>query len=530
MASVQVGALGLRLIAPRSLEPRAPALQREAGEVFVPAVLRALERRLARVYGEHAVIRIRRLSIRCALRSRELADGASAEQIGEELAAQIAATVPHPRRGGTAPAHAIAEVYRDAAHLAAVALAAAAERRAGPDGVREAIGQVWKRVCRAPPAERCRILRRCQAAGKLAAVLARLDLPALVALEPIVATGRPATIPVAVRAAIAAKRGGAPAHPSATAMAAPAPPPAGAPPVRTGSPDPAETARPSRRRAARPRKPAAAPAGPSGAATRTAPPSARTEASADARVTPAPDAPVPDGAPRAPASPGHDAGEAAAPTPRPPPREAAIAGEAAEEIAEAWRTGWGPLLFLVNIALRLELPERLWRVGVDEGAALAAAFARLAGDAEDCAPRLLHAGFPAPPPPLPPLPQWARDELAEGVAEAAPRLIGAGGDVAARIALFEAQLSPGGFDLAGWCAAVLLAFAEALLGEPLAPGTIAARFAFPGRIERDGDVIRILLPMAAVDIDMRRAGLDADPGLLPWLGRRLVFAFEGGEA
>jgi hypothetical protein len=34
------------------------------------------------------------------------------------------------------------------------------------------------------------------------------------------------------------------------------------------------------------------------------------------------------------------------------------------------------------------------------------------------------------------------------------------------------------------------------------------------------------MPMEAIDIDLRRAGLDLDPGFLPWLGRKVEFVFE----
>jgi len=39
----------------------------------------------------------------------------------------------------------------------------------------------------------------------------------------------------------------------------------------------------------------------------------------------------------------------------------------------------------------------------------------------------------------------------------------------------------------------------------------------------------VIQPVEAIDIDQRRAGLDADPGWLPWLGKTLSFRFVGGE-
>jgi hypothetical protein len=533
MASVRVGALGLRLVAPGLLEPSAPALQREAGEVFVPAVLRAMERRLARVYGARAIIRIRRLSIRCTLRPSELAAGDHAAQLGEELAAQIAATVPHPRGGTAAPSSAIAEIYRDRAHFTAVALTAAAERREGPDGVREEFAVVWRKVAQAAPAELVRILRRCQAAGTLAHVLARLDMPMLAALEPLAAVERAPAIMVAVRAAIAAKR----RYPAVARRAASAtrpgmpevahespregdarepaiPSPAREDDIATDSEPPVDTVRPEGPTVRQPPTPAPASDHPDELPRPEATPALRKDAPIDAARDMLAHPPLVE---RMPSVPVADPDE---PDPALP------------DASASYRSDWGRLLFLLNIAMRLELPERLWQVGADEGAALAAAFALLTGD-EDCAPRLLHAAFPDAPPQPGEVPQWARDELAEGVRAAAPRLLGPDADLAAldeRVALFEAQLSPGGYALAAWCAAIHLAFAEAMIGESLAPGALRERFACGCRIALDRETIGIFLPIDSIDLGLRRAGLEADPGLLPWLGKRIVFEFEGGEA
>ena len=62
------------------------ALQRRAEDDFVPAVLSAMQRRLERIYGPRAVILIRRLSFRCALKPSAEAAAALAELLGEDLA------------------------------------------------------------------------------------------------------------------------------------------------------------------------------------------------------------------------------------------------------------------------------------------------------------------------------------------------------------------------------------------------------------------------------------------------------------
>jgi hypothetical protein len=48
-------------------------------------------------------------------------------------------------------------------------------------------------------------------------------------------------------------------------------------------------------------------------------------------------------------------------------------------------------------------------------------------------------------------------------------------------------------------------------------------------VEIGPDLICVRLPLSAIDLDIRRAGLDANPGLLPWLDKRLVIAFGSGE-
>ena len=54
-----------------------------------------------------------------------------------------------------------------------------------------------------------------------------------------------------------------------------------------------------------------------------------------------------------------------------------------------------------------------------------------------------------------------------------------------------------------------------------------------GRIAaRDGAIsvwpgwVELHLPLDGVDIDVRRAGLDVDPGWVPWLGTVVVFRYE----
>jgi len=56
-----------------------------------------------------------------------------------------------------------------------------------------------------------------------------------------------------------------------------------------------------------------------------------------------------------------------------------------------------------------------------------------------------------------------------------------------------------------------------------------ACLAIAGSVQDDGETIRITMPAAAIDQRLRCAGLDADPGHVPWLGRNVRLAFSGGE-
>jgi hypothetical protein len=189
---------------------------------------------------------------------------------------------------------------------------------------------------------------------------------------------------------------------------------------------------------------------------------------------------------------------------------------------------WCALLYLLNISSKLELPERLWRVGVDEGAALAAMFARLAGTDTDAATRVLARSFPDVAPAPAPLPGWARDELVSDTLADLQLRFGDDG-LAARIASLQAWFDSGAWSLAGWGAAIHLAVAERRLATTIEPGAIAAWFARPGTITLTNERIAVVQPLDAIDIDIRKAGLDANPGWLVWLEKRLDFVFAEPE-
>ena len=52
-------------------------------------------------------------------------------------------------------------------------------------------------------------------------------------------------------------------------------------------------------------------------------------------------------------------------------------------------------------------------------------------------------------------------------------------------------------------------------------------FARPATVEIDKETIRVMMPSDAIDLSVRRAGLDRDPGWVPWLKRTVKFLFRG---
>src|ERR1051325_194099 len=212
MSSVQVGELGLKLVTPGSMRPEAASLRSRAEQAFMPAVLRAMVRRLEPAFGAKAVIRIRSLRIKCGMRASDLDGHRFGEQLCEELAAlivQMAPGRPRARAIRLPAASATVQVYRDKAQWQAARLIAAACRRREPGGTRQDFGRLWAETSNAKPASLRRILQRCLEAKGLGAVLARLDGPALARLEAIVAIAGAESLHAHVRKARAARPAGA---------------------------------------------------------------------------------------------------------------------------------------------------------------------------------------------------------------------------------------------------------------------------------------------------------------------------------
>ena len=63
------------------------------------------------------------------------------------------------------------------------------------------------------------------------------------------------------------------------------------------------------------------------------------------------------------------------------------------------------------------------------------------------------------------------------------------------------------------------------VADRIGPTDLVSRYlSLPARIRRAGETMEIRIPGASLDV--RRAGLDANPGWVPWLRRRVTFDFE----
>ena len=520
MAGVAVQHLALGLTLPQGMSGRAAGLRAETADVFLPRVLSNLAARLGERFGAESVIVLRSLRLACRVRPADLRDATQAERIAADIASQVAVGARRPSKGRAGQALlAEVQIYRGAAEYAAVRLIAAAGRHRAASGARESVAELWADPQVVPPALRGPVLADAQRLDGLPAVLARLSEGQLAGLVGAGPGPLGVTPPVfeALRLALAERRaaragqdGGGPGRACrATAGAAPrdgggpAGPPAGDAPA----------ARPLRARQARP-GPSDAPKPPP------LPPGLTGLPLGDVRDVPpqgrAADGPRADSVGPGPAAadPPDDleAGRAG-PTAAPEPGVGAVLG-----------SQWCGLLYLVNLSLRLGLPERLWQIGVEEGAALAAMLGRLC-DPDDPAAQVLAAGFPRPPDPVPALADWAWHELSAGLL---PRPVW--GMAEDRVPAFDAALcGDGPLSLASWGAGVHLAASEHLLGHTLSLEEARALLRRSGQIVLTDRAVTVIQPVEAIDIDLRRAGLDADPGWLPWLGKTLSFRFVGGE-
>jgi len=215
-----------------------------------------------------------------------------------------------------------------------------------------------------------------------------------------------------------------------------------------------------------------------------------------------------------------------------------------EEPAEASiDTSWGGLFFFAKLINDLEIAEHLYCAGVREGDFLVHVFAAMVGSAgaRDPAPCLLGTARARPRPPLRPVPAWAVEEVeSKATATLLAHLRHHGGSVdpdelVRAVDTWARDLRPAaapdrltGRLVAGLAARLAVAF-ERRLGQAIGPWeSLRRRLAIPATVTVPDPArapIVVRFPSAALDIDLRLAGLDFNPGRLPWLDRPLALVF-----
>ncbi len=195
-----------------------------------------------------------------------------------------------------------------------------------------------------------------------------------------------------------------------------------------------------------------------------------------------------------------------------------VSTRAREQVAvDVEPTNFAGVWYLARLVQDLELAEALWAVGVAEGDVLARiALAILGDDArDDAAWRWFGGAIDREPEPFE-LPPWALDEVAAKVASnltrlSAPLLVEPGRDVVTIAASALCHL---------FCTRA---------GYPTSIDRIRSQLAVRGRMLASDGAVRVFIPIEAIDIDLRRAALDRDPGYLPWLERTVKLEFESGR-
>jgi hypothetical protein len=177
-------------------------------------------------------------------------------------------------------------------------------------------------------------------------------------------------------------------------------------------------------------------------------------------------------------------------------------------------TNFAGVWYLARLVQDLELAEALWAVGVAEGDVLARiALAILGDDARDDAAWRWFGGAIAREPEPFELPAWALDEVAAKLASNLTRLS-------------APQLVEPGRDVVAIAASALCHLFCTRAGYPTSIDRMRTQLAVRGRMLASDDEVRVFMPIEAIDIDLRRAALDLDPGYLPWLERTVKLEFE----
>ncbi len=503
MTGSRVSEVRLRLRVPSVLAGSAQSLRSTVERELVVRVLEELERLLHARFGSHRLIRIRRLSSGWRLKVGDLVDQSTIEKLAADLADQIAddvAALPAGER--MRPRSERFAVFESAAHADAVYLADVADGEPARwiHADRPDASVVWDAI--------------------VAAELPHIEevvtwLRSMRRLEPALALASPST-----RASLSAA---VPAISSTIAL------------LRAR-----ETAAPND-------------AAPRIGAVAQAAPIAPVVASRSTAATRAPSIlppPVPDALEDTPAL-GHRDESPAAPAREHLDDAIAIASLASSDRpaidepsppldANVADTAFAGLFYLAGCTLEIDLAERLWAAGIPEGDALAAIAEAIVGASEDPGPRWFGGLFDRERHPLE-IEAWAAAEIVETVQHAlGRRLVRLGttlsaGELERRLDALARDVprSPATSSLVhrviARSVAALATIVAARLGRPASLVELRDMCSRPARLVLLDNALHVIMPHTALDFDHRRAGLDRDPGHVPWLGRTLRIELVGGE-
>jgi hypothetical protein len=559
--------MALRIVVAGAMREAAAPLRSTIEREFMPRVLDAFEAALHARYGEHAIIRVRALQVRWTVDPRQLVDPGAISRMGAELAEGLVAEIDaRPRSQRALPRSNDGVVLlRDHHHARAVCLGApgtpwfldAAITAAGAR-TREA---AWEAACaEGAPAVRAvldwlvemdRVWPGLATVSPEALERAATRLPweawpaeAAAAAHASLARGRPAAVPTRAAPGTQSASDSLRAHAHESTVA-----PAIDPSTRAG-----HSQQPHVRSDARPQVL-------DHAHDRQAPGSVpSSQPAADAQRAPGtPPTPPTEISSRAGA---HGSEPGPAPTALPADHTAAEPDRTMPALTRVV-TDFAGVFYLAGCVLEIDLAEHLWCAGLREGVVLCHIARALLGarGARDPAPRLFggiagEAGAAAAAGALDPalgaVPDWAVEEVvartqSSMAAALARRWASAPGDLAAvvetlagaTLPLSEQDIDPTAIPLVARAAAMLAYHVAARLG--IAPAVLARgeaadlvalvveRLAVPGCIVYMPESVRVEMPMSAIDIDLRRAGLDFDPGYVPWLERTLRLVFSGSD-
>ena len=199
-------------------------------------------------------------------------------------------------------------------------------------------------------------------------------------------------------------------------------------------------------------------------------------------------------------------------------------------------TQYAGLFYLIGRVLEIDLAERMWAAGLPEGDVLAHVAAAIITSFDDPSASWFG-GVIDRPVATPEVPAWAAAEVCETMQHAlgrrlvrfgvtsSPASLGDQLEHLARAVVPVVPVSPTLHRVVTRAVAALCMIVAARLGVPPTLVTLRTVCSRSGRLVRAPDVLHVILPEAAIDIDHRRAGLDQDPGNAPWLGLRVRLAF-----